>query len=232
MSVEEKNKELIRLTDVNVRFGARTILSDVNLHIDEGDFLAITGPNGGGKSTLLRVILRLLKPTTGDVRYTMVDAGSFKIGYLPQKSSIDPRFPITVREVVESGLYGTKDLLKQARREMVDAVLDEVGMLDRSESAIGELSGGQVQRTLLARAIVSSPQMLVMDEPLSYVDKQFEHRIYDLMRRLADITTIILVSHEMNTIATIANRHIIVDHKLEYCHSANHFIHYDCCDEH
>ena len=101
-----------------------------------------------------------------------------------------------------------------------------------TKQSIGRLSGGQLQRALLARAIISRPEVLVLDEPLSYLDKQFEHRIYDIIASMAPTTTIILVSHEMSTIAAMANRHIIVDRKLHICHSANHFIHYDCCDNH
>lgn len=229
------NKELlIRLTDIEMIREGRTILENINLDINHGDFLAITGPNGGGKTTLLRIILKLLKPTRGSVTYR-TDKNNEKelsIGYLPQKNTIDSHFPITVSEMVSFGLYGINRKSKEDSKQAVAEVLKLVGLEDYSKHNIGRLSGGQLQRALLARAIISRPEVLVLDEPLSYLDKQFEKRIYDIMESLSHDTTVILVSHEISTIASIANRHIIVDRKLHICHSANHFIHYDCCDHH
>lgn len=229
------NKELlIRLTDIEMIREGRTILENINLDINHGDFLAITGPNGGGKTTLLRIILKLLKPTRGSVTYG-TDKNNEKelsIGYLPQKNTIDSHFPITVSEMVSLGLYGINRKSKEDSKQAVAEVLKLVGLEDYSKHNIGRLSGGQLQRALLARAIISRPEVLVLDEPLSYLDKQFEKRIYDIMESLSLDTTVILVSHEISTIASIANRHIIVDRKLHICHSANHFIHYDCCDHH
>lgn len=229
------NKELlIRLTDIEMIREGRTILENINLDINHGDFLAITGPNGGGKTTLLRIILKLLKPTRGSVTYR-TDKNNEKelsIGYLPQKNTIDSHFPITVSEMVSLGLYGINRKSKEDSKQAVAEVLKLVGLEDYSKHNIGRLSGGQLQRALLARAIISRPEVLVLDEPLSYLDKQFEKRIYDIMESLSHDTTVILVSHEISTIASIANRHIIVDRKLHICHSANHFIHYDCCDHH
>lgn len=232
MAVDEM-KRMIELSGVGMRYDNRTILRDVNLTVNKGDFIAITGPNGGGKTTFLRIVLRLLKPTSGTVTYLVDDdSDDLRIGYLPQKNMIDSRFPITVHDVVELGLYGKKNFSDCRREEMISDVLEKVGMQDRASSGIGDLSGGQLQRTLLARAIVADPQLLVLDEPLSYVDRKFEHRMYDLISEIASRTTILLVSHEMTTIASMANRHIIVDHELHFCHSAHHFIHYDCCENH
>lgn len=221
---------IIKLTDVAMTYGRRQVLHDVNLSVGKGDFLAVTGPNGGGKTTLMRIILRLLKPTAGNVECFKVDGKELSIGYLPQKNMIDSRFPITVSDVVEHGLYGRNDLSHDQRSDIISKTLDAVGMGFKSNACIGELSGGQLQRTLLARAIISDPQLLVLDEPLSYVDKHFEQRIYDIIADIARRSTIILVSHEISTIAAMANRHVIVDGSLDFCHSASHFIHYDCCD--
>ncbi|MDE7145049.1 MAG: ATP-binding cassette domain-containing protein, partial [Duncaniella sp.] len=110
----------------------------------------------------------------------------------------------------------------------IDEVTELMGLSAHSESSIGNLSGGQLQRALLGRAIISRPKMLVLDEPLSYVDKKFEHYIYDLVAELSKNTTLLLVSHEMSTIAGMANRHLIIDHTLHECHSAHHHVHYDC----
>lgn len=230
----EEKELLVRLKDVSMVRDGRRILDSVDLDVFRGDFLAITGPNGGGKTTLLRIILRLLKPTSGTVEYFLYGkpVDRLPIGYLPQKNMIDSHFPITVGEVVALGLYGRSDLSAEETTAAVEGALESVGMEQYRSQSIGRLSGGQLQRTLLARAIVSRPGVLVLDEPLSYVDKHFEARIYDIMAELAKNTTIILVSHEVSRIATMANRHIIVDRQLHFCHSANHFIHYDCCDNH
>lgn len=229
----DNEKLLIRLEGIEMERDGKKVLENVDLDINRGDFLAITGPNGGGKTTLLRIILKLLQPTTGTVSYFSDgrSADRLSIGYLPQKNMIDSHFPITVGEVVALGLYGQKELTKADVGKRVSQVLGLVGMENYISQSIGRLSGGQLQRTLFARAIVSQPPVLVLDEPLSYVDKHFEHRIYDIVAELAKTTTIILVSHEISTIATMANRHIIVDRRLHFCHSASHFIHYDCCDK-
>lgn len=225
---------LIKLTDVGMRRENKVILENVNLDINRGDFLAITGPNGGGKTTLLRIILKLLKPTSGTVaHFTNNDSiKELSIGYLPQKNMIDSQFPITVGEVVALGLYGRSEYSNSDVKKAIIRTLELVGMNDYVNHSIGRLSGGQLQRALLARAIISRPEILVLDEPLSYLDKRFEQRIYEIIESLAHHTTIVLVSHEMSTIAAMANRHIIVDRNLHICHSANHFIHYDCCDKH
>lgn len=224
--------KLIELENVSVRRLGRMVLDNINLSIDEGDFVAITGPNGGGKTTLLRVILKLLKPTTGNVIYRKggTRTGSLKIGYLPQKNLIDSRFPITVREVIASGLLADKSLTADAKSARIDQVIGTVGLESHAGSAIGAISGGQLQRALLGRAIISSPPVLVLDEPLSYVDKHFEHRIYEIMADLATHTTILLVSHEMSTIAGMANRHLIVDGGIRECNFAHHYSHSGCDD--
>lgn len=214
----------------------RTVLEAVDLTVHAGDFIAITGPNGGGKTTLLRIILKLLKPTRGTVEYIDSDGRTtdrLAIGYLPQKSAIDSRFPITVRDVVELGVMSATGMSRAERKESVDGMIDLVGLSSHADATLGNLSGGQLQRALLARAIISRPAVLVLDEPLSYVDRRFERRIYDIVESLARESTILLVSHDMSIIAQMANRHLIVDRQhVEFCHSGSHFMHYECCDGH
>lgn len=222
---------VIKLNGVGMQWERRRVLSDVNLTVNRGDFLAVTGPNGGGKTTLLRIILKLLTPTEGSVTYLRnnEECAKLPIGYLPQKNMIDSRFPITVSEVVASGLIGAR--ISRAERERLTAeTVSLMGLTEHAAKSIGVLSGGQLQRALLGRALISAPQVLVLDEPLSYVDKQFEHHIYDIVSRLSQTTTILLVSHEMSTIAGMANRHLIIDHTLTECHSPHHRVHCDCDD--
>ena len=202
--------------------GRRMVLRDVNLTIRRGDFVAVTGPNGGGKTTLMRIILGLLKPTGGNVELLQ----KVRTSYLPQKSSIDSSYPISVREVVMSGL--TKETEQTVKR--VEEALREVELEEHADKPIGALSGGQQQRVLLARAIISEPELLILDEPLSYVDKHFEQKIYNIIGRLAGHTTIILVSHEITTIASMANRHLIVDGEITECQSAHHFARIALCE--
>ncbi|MDE5665625.1 MAG: ATP-binding cassette domain-containing protein [Duncaniella sp.] len=225
------NEIIISLRDISKRWEGKTALTDINFDVRQGDFIAITGPNGGGKTTLLRILLKLLKPTEGSVTYYRdgKPADELSIGYLPQKNLIDSRFPINVEEVIASGLIG-EHLSAQEVKSRVEETTRLMGLDSHAKASIGNLSGGQLQRALLGRAIISRPKLLVLDEPLSYVDKRFEHYIYDLVAELAKTTTLLLVSHEMSTIAGMANRHLIIDHTLTECHSAHHHVHYDCDD--
>ncbi len=143
---------IISLSDITMSYGRRTVLSDVNLQLHRGEFLAVTGPNGGGKSTLLKIMLRLLTPTRGRVEYH----SRFIPGYLPQKNAIDSRFPITVREVIATGLMGrdNADLSKEEKHERVEGMIAEMELMSHADNPIGALSGGQLQRTLLGRALV------------------------------------------------------------------------------
>lgn len=222
--------KLIELRDVTVRYDRRVALDSIDLAVDEGDFVAITGPNGGGKTTLLRVLLRLMKPTHGEVIYRSGGAVTDRlaIGYLPQKNMIDSRFPISVREVIASGLIASSGMDKDEIRRRVDETVELVGLEEHVAATIGELSGGQLQRALLGRAIIARPRVLVLDEPLSYVDKRFESRIYEIVAGLASHTTILLVSHEMSTIAGMANRHLIIDRTLRECRFSHHYARSGC----
>ncbi len=225
--------KLITLDNVGMRWDKRTVLADISLQINSGDFVAITGPNGGGKTTLLKIILKLLQPSSGSVDY-WDEAGAriqrLSIGYLPQKNMIDSHFPIDVRQVIASGLLGHK-MSKCEKSELVERMIDQVGLRSHGDSPIGDLSGGQLQRALLGRALISNPSVIVLDEPLSYLDKHFEHRIYDIIGELAPEHTIILVSHEVSAIAEMANRHWIVDHTLHECTAAHHFMRQSCDDQ-
>lgn len=226
--------KIIEIAGLSVDYGRFTALRDVSAEVCKGDFVAVTGPNGGGKSTLLKAILHLLKPTKGVVRYYVdgAPADSLRFGYLPQKSNIDARFPITVEEVVASGLLADRrnwyGRLSDDVVAKVDAMLRLTGVDALRRQTIGTLSGGQLQRTLLGRALISEPDVVVLDEPLSYVDHTFVEQIYDIVADLHRRATVILVSHEMTVISEMANRHWIVDHELHQCHAAHHYMKTDC----
>lgn len=212
----------------NVWFGRdrRMVLSDINITVDYGDFVAITGPNGGGKTTLLRLILGLLKPQRGSIRFYDKQGAALRkpvFGYLPQKNTVDSMFPITVREVVASGLLTAGSLTEQQRAERVEQALETVAMAEMAARPIGRLSGGQLQRSMLARAIVMRPEVLVLDEPLSYIDLKFEHKLYDILAEQAQHSTVLMVNHQMSPIGALANRHVIVDHTLEECTARVHY---------
>lgn len=222
--------KIVELDHVWMQWEQRVALRDVCFSVDEGDFVAITGPNGGGKTTMLRIILQLLKPTSGRVilRENNCEVKELHIGYLPQRNMIDSRFPINVETVVGSGLLAMKGLTKEERKSRIGATIDLMGLSEHAHRPIGDLSGGQLQRALLGRAIISRPRVLVLDEPLSYVDKRFEHKMYEIVSEIARHTTILLVSHEMSMIAGMANRHIIVDQCVHECTATQHYVRSSC----
>lgn len=223
---ETSGGRIISLRGVTARYDHEDILHDINLDVCRGDFMAISGPNGGGKTTLLRLMLRLLKPAAGKVTYYGREGNPVRrlsIGYLPQKNSIDQQFPVSVRQVVLSGLLRGWGLRRDAdEKRRLGRVVDMLGLSPFLDNSIDALSGGQLQRTLLARAIISEPELVVLDEPLSYVDKHFEQQIYSVVSELAKVSTIILVSHEMTVISTMANRHILVNRGITPCRSHKH----------
>lgn len=228
MHSQNNSERLIWLNYISIEREGRPILCNVSMEVNAGDFIAITGPNGGGKTTLLRIMLRLLKPDSGKVFYNSDNGSALRIGYLPQKNMIDSHFPITVREVISSGLLGIKGLDKAECDKSVVKILETVGMTEHQHQPIGLLSGGQLQRALLGRAIISNPDILVLDEPLSYIDKRFEVRFYEIISQLKENTTVVLVSHEMTTLAEMANRHFIVDHTLHECTAHHHYVRSEC----
>lgn len=216
---------LIELCDVGMGWDGRMVLEGINMDVRRGDFITITGPNGGGKTTLLRIILGLLRPARGRV---VRHYRQLRTGYLPQKNMIDSHFPVTVREVIESGLLGVKGMSADEHSARYAAAITKVGLEEHAARPIGLLSGGQLQRALLARAIVAGPQLLVLDEPLSYIDVRFEERLVELVGELARTTTVIMVTHQMTALAELANRHFVVDRTIHECTAHHHFFRTDC----
>lgn len=216
---------LLHLKDISLRRDDRIILNNVNLTVHRGDFIAITGPNGGGKTSLLRIILGLLTPTSGNIIF---EGRRPATGYLPQKNTIDSQFPLTVSDVIRSGLLGNSNIPDAERESRTRATIARIEMENLADRPIGRLSGGQLQRALLGRAIIADPQLLVLDEPLSYIDKHFEAHIYRLLAEIAPHCTILLVSHEMTEIASMANRHLLVDRTVAECNAHHHYCPSEC----
>lgn len=211
---------LVSIKNMEFTYQKQVVLSDVSLSVYERDFIGIIGPNGGGKTTLIKAILGLLKPQKGRVELSLDKS---EIGYLPQGSHVDESFPITVGEVVASGLeHGLRMELRKAKRKQakVDEALDRVGITALKSRSMGELSGGEFQRTMLARAIISSPKLLVLDEPDTHVDNQFETELYSLLRELNSSLTILLVSHDIGIISPYIKTIACVNRDLHY-HSSN-----------
>ncbi len=200
---------------VNAGYNGNIVLKDISLKIYEQDFLGIIGPNGGGKTTLVKVILGLIKPVSGKVCFQDKDFQR-SIGYMPQNNYIDKKFPILVSEVVESGLIAQKNLNKSEKKERIHEVIRKIGIEEIASKPIGELSGGQLQRTFLARAIINKPKLLIMDEPSSYVDKRFESHFYNLLADINQRTAIILISHDLGTVISSVKNIACVNETLHY----------------
>ncbi len=214
------DQPLISLSNIDAGYNGKTALKGVNFEIFKGDFIGVIGPNGGGKTTLLRVILELIKPSKGKIKRYIEKSD---IGYLPQVNQFDDKFPITVSDVVLSGM--TKGInLKRKRNasaeKRVEETLNRVGVDALKNRPIGELSGGELQRTMLARAIISVPELLVLDEPNTYVDNRFEQELYRILKELNETMAILLVSHDVGTISPYIKTIACINKSLHY-HPSN-----------
>ena len=177
------------------------------------------GPNGGGKTTLLKAMLKLIQPMEGSVRYwhNGVETENISIGYLPQYNNIDREFPILVEEVVLQGLNSQKGLFSRFTRQHHDKVaeaLDRLHIADLAKRHIKALSGGQLQRVLLARAIVSEPNVLVLDEPNTYIDRQSEDMMVEMVSEMAKTRAVVMVNHNVPELERIAKTIVEVDEKV------------------
>jgi zinc/manganese transport system ATP-binding protein len=212
--------ELLRLDGIGVRLSGRTILSDVGFVIRPGEFTGLIGPNGAGKTTILRVILGLQQPTSGTVtiggepRGKGRKAGSL-VGYVPQKLLIEPDMPLRVRDVVALGIDGNRlgiPFPSRARRDLVAETLRAVGADRYADARVGELSGGEQQRVMIAHALISNPRLLLLDEPLANLDIRSAQGIVTVLARLArDQRIAVLISaHDMNPLAQVMDRIVYV----------------------
>lgn len=219
------NREpIIKIENLGVRYDKITALEHVNLTIYSDDFIGVIGPNGGGKSTLVKAIMGVV-PYSGDILFgeSLMRHKKPHIGYLPQISSFDKAFPISVEEVVMSGLQAERGVLRgygKEERERVDSVLSIAHLIELKKRSIGELSGGQLQRVMLCRAIISKPKLLVLDEPANFVDNRFENELYSLLQDLSREMAIIMVSHDLGTISSVV-RSIVCVNRHVHRHDSN-----------
>ncbi len=215
------SEKLLDIKNLDVRFDKELVLRKVDLEINRGDFIGMIGPNGGGKTTLIKAILGLVEPEHGEIKFNIP---SNKLGYLPQINQIDKRFPITVLDVVRSGKSNGKklNLFKSNRADLkyAESLLDEMGILNLRDRAIGELSGGQMQRVFLCRSLMNQPELLILDEPETFVDNQFESELYEKLKELNKRMAIILVSHDVGTISYYVKTIACVNLHLHY-HPSN-----------
>jgi zinc transport system ATP-binding protein len=216
---------IVDMHNVNFYYGNRQALSNVNFQIDEGDFIGLVGPNGGGKTTLIKLILGLEKPANGDISLFGAPVQKYKqrskIGYVSQKAnSFNRGFPATVTEVVAMGLTAKLGYFKRISKQekmKIEQVIDQVGMTEYSNENIGNLSGGQQQRIFIARALVSDPKLLILDEPTVGVDAENVEKFFDLLHELnAQNITLLLVTHDIGTMTHHASQVVCLNKTLHF----------------
>jgi zinc/manganese transport system ATP-binding protein len=210
--------DLLTLDGIGVRVGGRQVLSGVSFTIRKGEFTGLIGPNGAGKTTLLRVILGLQEPSGGQV---LIDgeqrqkSNKPSIGYVPQKLVIDPDMPLRARDVVSLGLDGHRlgfSFPSRQRRDLIDKTLCDVGAEKYADARVGELSGGEQQRVLIAHALISRPKLLLLDEPLANLDLKSEQEIVAVLGKLAreHEISVLLAAHDMNPLLSVMDRIVYV----------------------
>jgi zinc transport system ATP-binding protein len=201
----------ISLRGISFSYGGPQVLEDISLEVAEGDFLGVVGPNAGGKSTLLKIILGLLQPDSGEVRVMGRPPLEVRrqIGYVPQYPEFRRDFPITVKETVLMGRIGHGGLFggySRTDREIADRALEETDVSDLAARRISTLSGGQLQRVLVARALACQPRILILDEPTANIDLRVESDIFELLKEISRRMTIVVVSHDVGFVSRYVNR--------------------------
>jgi len=213
------NEEIVNLRNVEVCFNSVPILENISLSIKQNDFLAILGPNGGGKTTLLKVILGLIKPNKGEVKVfgESPEKGRKLIGYLPQHIFFDLNFPISVFDAVLMGRY--RGIFRNYSKEDKEATLNAlktVDMLEFKDRQIGKLSGGQLQRVFVARAIARQPKLLLLDEPMTSIDPEMQKSFYELLLKLKGKMAIVLVTHDISVVSAYVEKIACLNRRLFY----------------
>jgi zinc transport system ATP-binding protein len=210
---------LLDIRSLSAGYESNIVLRDIDFSVSEKDFIGVIGPNGGGKTTLLKVILGQIKPISGSIVFNEGFLKKNKIGYLPQMSAGDNSFPVTVMDVVLSGLMIHKSvvaIITSEDRKKAENIIMELGLRDIRRSPLNELSGGQLQRVFLGRAIIGSPALLLLDEPDNFVDATFESDFYQKLHDLNERMAILMVSHDVGTISSHVKSFACVNRKLHY----------------
>ena len=215
---------LIKIRNLSVDYDSHRVLHDVDLDVYADDFLGVIGPNGGGKTTLVKAILGAVSHT-GTIEFApeLYDGTRRLIGYMPQQSNFDRAFPISVRETVVSGLQAVRRMTRRYSREdyaKADKLLEQTGLQSIARAPIGEISGGQMQRALLCRALIADPRLLILDEPTNFVDNRFEGELYALLKELNERIAIVMVSHDLGTITSVVKSIVCVNGHV-HRHSSN-----------
>ncbi len=230
-----ETQPVIELEKVSFSYEGITVLEDVDLIVREKDFLSIVGPNAGGKTTMMKIMLGLLKPSTGRVRIFGQPPAKTRsrIGYMPQHASLDPLFPVSVLDVVLMGRLGNGNrfgFFRKDDRDTAIAALKELEMDEFTRRSFSELSGGQQQRVLIARALASHPDLLLLDEPTSNIDMAVETELYEILKQLNETITIVLVTHDLGFVShyvknvACVNRRVVVHPTSEICGEMIHEI--------
>jgi zinc transport system ATP-binding protein len=233
MHTVDHTKNILEIQDVSFSYGDSEVLKNINLAIHKGDYIGLVGGNCTGKTTLLKIILGLLKPDSGNIKLFGQDSKSFKdwskIGYVPQKvTNFDVNFPATVEEVVLMGRFGRLGLFHKTTDhdlKKVDEALEHVDMLDHKHKIIGDLSGGQQQRVFIARALAGEPEIIFLDEPTVGVEKDIRDEFYALLRKLnRELNlTVVLVTHDIESVAHEAMHIACIDRTLVFHNSVDQF---------
>lgn len=215
-------KPIIEIQNVSFRYDRLLVLDNVSLEINKGEFIGIVGPNGGGKSTLLKLMLGFLGPEKGSIRIFGKPAakGRSEIGYVAQYANFEKNFPITVLDTVLMGRTSARSFLwnySSEDIELAEQALKKTEIVNLKRRILNTLSGGQLQRVLIARALVGDPRILILDEPTSNVDSRMEEDIFDLLKKLNEKSTIIVVSHDIGFISEYVNRVACLNQTL-ICH--------------
>jgi zinc transport system ATP-binding protein len=213
------NQPPIQIENLDFSYGAVSVLKNADLTLREREFVSIVGPNGGGKTTLLKIILGLLEPQSGSISVfgKSPAIGRKQIGYLPQYANLDPKFPVTARDVVLMGRLGQTrgfGFYTRTDKDAAHAMLARVGLDKLRNRPISDLSGGQRQRVLIARALVSEPRLLLLDEPTSSLDDYVEQELYDLLQELNKELTIAVVSHDVAYVSRYVEKVICVNREV------------------
>jgi len=210
---------IFEMASLSASYGANIVLADVNFMVNESDFLDVISHNGSGKTTLLKLILGLIKPVSGKIVFNQELTGAGTIGYLPQISTGDVSYPVNVTDVILSGMMIRKRIITRMSaedRKKAAGIIAELGLSGMERSSLSELSGGQLQRVFLGRAIIGDPKLLLLDEPGNFVDSTFENDFYDKLKELNKRMAILMVSHDIGMISAHVRSYACVNRKLNY----------------